>query len=183
VRGDALMHSGTSGLSDYLAADERDAIRIGRGIVARINWRKLGPRPSGTAVPPRYDPGEILDIVPADVKLPFDPREVLARILDGSRFDEYKPGYDAESHAFAVTARLYDDGIIDPRDTRTVLGLALSAVHSNVAAGRGGFGVVRPAAPSPRCRSRRAVGQVIATIEASLPQAPQEDGEVNGRAR
>ena len=50
---------------------------------------------------------------------------------------------EAESHAFFVTARLYDDGIIDPRDTRTVLGLTLSAVHSNTVQGRRGFGVFR----------------------------------------
>jgi len=50
---------------------------------------------------------------------------------------------EKESHAFAVTARLYDDGIIDPRDTRTVLGMSLSAVHSQTVAGRRGFGVFR----------------------------------------
>ena len=50
---------------------------------------------------------------------------------------------EAESLAFFMTARLYDDGIIDPRDTRTVLGMALSAVHSNVVEGRRGFGVFR----------------------------------------
>jgi acetyl-CoA carboxylase carboxyltransferase component len=305
--GGASMHSRVSGLSDYFAADEQDAIRIGRDIMARINWHKLGPPPADAHPPaPRYDPDEILGIVPADVKVPFDPREVLARTVDGSEFDEYKPVYgtslvtgwarlhgypvgilanhrgvlfseeskkaaefillanqadvpliflqnttgymvgaryeqdgiikdgakminavtnstvphltvtmassfgagnygmsgrgydprflfawpgaklavmgaaqlagvlsivgrasaaaagrpfdeevdrmrtaaieaqiDAESHAFAVTARLYDDGIIDPRDTRTVLGLALSAVHSNTVAGRRGFGVFR----------------------------------------
>ena len=303
--GGAAMHSRVSGLSDYFAADEYDAIRIGRAIMARINWRKLGPRP-GPAAPPRYDPDEILGIVPPDSKVPFDPREILARTVDGSEFDEYKPLYgtslvtgwarlhgypvgvlanhrgvlfseeakkasefillanqtdtpliflqnttgymvgtdyeqggiikdgakminavtnstvphltinmassfgagnygmsgraydprlmfawpgaklavmgaaqlagvmsivgrasaaaggrpfdddadaqrtamieaqiEAESHAFFVTARLYDDGIIDPRDTRTVLGLALSATHSNVIAGRRGFGVFR----------------------------------------
>ena len=305
--GGASMHSRVSGLSDYFAADEQDAIRIGRDIMARINWRKLGPPPADASpAAPRYDPDEILGVVPFDVKVPFDPREVLARTVDGSEFDEYKPLYgtslvtgwarlhgypvgilanhrgvlfseeskkaaefillanqadvpliflqnttgymvgaryeqggiikdgakminavtnstvphltvtmassfgagnygmsgrgydprflfawpgaklavmgaaqlagvlsivgrasaatagrpfdeeadrmrtaaieaqiDAESHAFAVTARLYDDGIIDPRDTRTVLGLALSAVHSNTVAGRRGFGVFR----------------------------------------
>ncbi len=50
---------------------------------------------------------------------------------------------EEESHAFAVTARLYDDGIVDPRDTRTVLGMSLSAVHSQTVAGRRGFGVFR----------------------------------------
>ncbi len=303
--GGAEMHSRISGLSDYFAVDEHDAIRIGRDIMARINWRKQGP-PPGPAAPPDYDPDEILGIVSADVKVPFDPREVLARTVDGSEFDEYKPLYgtslvtgwarihgypvgvlanhrgvlfseesqkaaefillanqtdtpliflqnttgymvgtsyeqggilkdgakminavtnsavphltvimassfgagnygmsgraydprfmfawpgaklavmgaaqlagvlsivarasaaatgrpfdeeadrvrtagieaqiEAESHSFFVTARLYDDGIIDPRDTRTVLGLALSAVHNGPVAGRRGFGVFR----------------------------------------
>jgi len=303
--GGAAMHSRTSGLSDYFAVDEYDAIRIGRDIMARINWRKQGP-PPGPTTEPRYDPDEILGIVSADVKVPFDPREILARTADGSEFDEYKPLYgtslvtgwarvhgypvgvlanhrgvlfgeeaqkatefillanqtdtpliflqnttgymvgtsyeqrgilkdgakminavtnsevphltiimassfgagnygmsgrsfdprfafawpgaklavmgatqlagvlsivgrasakaagrpfdeeadrartaaieaqiEAESHAFFVTARLYDDGIIDPRDTRTVLGLTLSAVHSAPVKGRRGFGVFR----------------------------------------
>jgi acetyl-CoA carboxylase carboxyltransferase component len=50
---------------------------------------------------------------------------------------------DEESHAFFVTARLYDDGLIDPRDTRTVLGIALSTAHSNIVAGQRGYGVFR----------------------------------------
>jgi acetyl-CoA carboxylase carboxyltransferase component len=303
--GGAEMHSRVSGLSDYFAVDEHDAIRIGREIMARINWRKQGP-PPGPATDPRYDPDEILGLVSADVKVPFDPREILARVVDGSDFDEYKPLYgtslvtgwarlhgypvgvlanhrgvlfseeskkatefillanqadtplvflqnttgymvgtsyeqggiikdgakminavtnsavphltvnlassfgagnygmsgraydprfmfawpgarlavmgaaqlagvlsivgrasaqatgrpfddeadrartaaieaqiEAESNSFFVTARLYDDGIIDPRDTRTVLGMALSAVHSAPVAGRRGFGVFR----------------------------------------
>ena len=304
--GGAEMHSRVSGLSDYFAADERDAIRLGREIVARFHWRKLGPPPAVNPPPPRYDPEEILGIIPPDPKVPFDPREVLARTVDGSEFDEYKPLYgtslvtgwaaihgypvgilanhrgvlfseeakkasefillanqtdtplvflqnttgymvgtdyeqggiikdgakminavtnsavphltinmassfgagnygmsgraydprlmfawpgaklavmgaaqlagvmsivgrasassqgkpfdeeadaartraieaqiEAESHAFYVSGRLYDDGIVDPRDTRTVLGMSLSAVHSNPVAGRRGFGVFR----------------------------------------
>src|SRR5580658_7343709 len=303
--GGAQMHSRVSGLSDYFAVDEHDAIRIGREIMARINWRKQGP-PPGPATDPRYDPDEILGLVSADLKVPFDPREILARVVDESDFDEYKPLYgtslvtgwarvhgypvgvlanhrgvlfseesqkaaefillanqtdtplvflqnttgymvgasyeqggiikdgakminavtnsavphltvnmassfgagnygmsgraydprfmfawpgarlavmgaaqlagvlsivgrasakaagrpfddeadrtstaaieaqiEAESHAFFVTARLYDDGIIDPRDTRTGAGLTLSAVHSGPIAGRRGFGVFR----------------------------------------
>ncbi|MEU0795028.1 carboxyl transferase domain-containing protein [Amycolatopsis sp. NPDC005961] len=304
--GGAEMHSRVSGLSDYFAVDERDAIRLGRRVLSRINWRKLGPGPTRTPEPPRYDPDEILGIVPPDTKMPFDPREILARTVDGSDFDEYKPLYgtslvtgwasihgypvgvlanhrgvlfseeakkasefillanqtdvplvflqnttgymvgtryeqggiikdgakminavtnstvphltvnmassfgagnygmsgraydprlmfawpsaklavmgapqlagvmsivgrasaasqgrefdeeadrtrtaaiesqiERESHAFAVTARLYDDGIVDPRDTRDVLGMSLSAVHSNRVEGRRGFGVFR----------------------------------------
>jgi acetyl-CoA carboxylase carboxyltransferase component len=304
--GGAEMHSRVSGLSDYFAVDERDAIRLGRRILSRINWRKLGPAPARKPAPPRYDPEEILGIVPPEAKVPFDPREILARVVDGSDFDEYKPLYgtslvtgwasihgypvgvlanhrgvlfseeakkasefillanqtdiplvflqnttgymvgtryeqggiikdgakminavtnstvphltinmassfgagnygmsgraydprlmfawpgaklavmgaaqlagvmsivgrasaqsrgrpfdeeadrartatieaqiETESHAFAVTARLYDDGIVDPRDTRDVLGMSLSAVHSNRVEGRRGFGVFR----------------------------------------
>ncbi|WP_019875780.1 acyl-CoA carboxylase subunit beta [Sporichthya polymorpha] len=304
--GGAEMHSRISGLSDHLAADERDAIRLGRQIVARLGRRKQGPPPAPDAREPRYDPDEILGIVSADPKVPFDPREVIARTVDDSDFDEYKPLYgtslvtgwatlhgypvgilanhrgvlfseeakkatefillanssdiplvflqnttgymvgrryeeggivkdgakminavtnstvphltvnmassfgagnygmagrafdprllfswpgarlavmgatqlagvlslvgrasaaaqgrpfdeeadasrtraieaqiDGESHAFAVSSRLYDDGVVDPRDTRTVLGMALSAAHSGPVSGRRGFGVFR----------------------------------------
>ncbi len=62
---------------------------------------------------------------------------------DRARTAAIEAQIEAESHAFFVTARLYDDGIIDPRDTRTVLGMALSAVHSGPVEGRRGFGVFR----------------------------------------
>jgi acetyl-CoA carboxylase carboxyltransferase component len=62
---------------------------------------------------------------------------------DRARTTAIEAQIEAESHSFFVTARLYDDGIIDPRDTRTVLGLALSAVHNGPVAGRRGFGVFR----------------------------------------
>jgi acetyl-CoA carboxylase carboxyltransferase component len=88
------MHARQSGLADFLAADEYDALRIGRSIVARLNWRNGGARPSGPpAPPPRYRQDELLGIVPEDLKVPFDPREVIARIVDGSDFDEFKPLY------------------------------------------------------------------------------------------
>jgi len=304
--GGADMHSRVSGLSDYFAVDEADCIRIGREIVSQLNWRKLGPGAILPADEPLYDPEELLGIASADFRVPFDPREVLARIADGSRFGEYKPYYGTslvtgwasihgfpvgvlanargvlfseeakkasefillanqvdtpliflqnttgymvgkqyeqggiikdgskminavtnstvphitinigasfgagnygmsgraydprlmfawvnaklavmgaqqlagvlsivgrqaaeaagrdfdvgadeerrrgieeqivrESHAFFVTARLYDDGVIDPRDTRTVLGIALSAAHSQTVEGRRGYGVFR----------------------------------------
>jgi acetyl-CoA carboxylase carboxyltransferase component len=304
--GGARMHARVSGLADHFAVDERDAIRLGRRIVSELNWRKLGPAPSLPADEPAYDPDELLGIAPADIRVPFDPREVLARVVDGSRFGEYKPEYgtslvtgwasvhghpvgvlanargvifgeeakkaaefislanqidtplvflqnttgymvgtqyeqagiikdgakminavtnstvphltittgasfgagnygmsgrafdprlifawpgsrlavmgaaqlagvlsivgraaagaagrefdeaaddvrraaieaqiDAESHAFFVSGRLYDDGLLDPRDTRTVLGIALSAVASAPIEGRRGFGVFR----------------------------------------
>jgi acyl-CoA carboxylase subunit beta len=90
--GGADMHAHVSGLADYLAVDEHDAIRIGRRIVARLNWRKLGPAPA-PAENPRYDEEELLGIVPPDLRSPFEPREVVARVVDGSDFDEFKPRY------------------------------------------------------------------------------------------
>ncbi|GGM35296.1 acetyl-CoA carboxylase carboxyltransferase subunit [Longimycelium tulufanense] len=91
--GGAEMHARTSGLADYFAEDEHDALRIGRRIVARLNWRKLGPGPSVPPVEPRYDAEELLGIVPTDLRTPFDPREVIARLVDDSDFDEFKPRY------------------------------------------------------------------------------------------
>ncbi|HEX6347091.1 acyl-CoA carboxylase subunit beta [Umezawaea sp.] len=90
--GGAHMHGTVSGLADYVAEDEVDAIRLTRRIVARLNWRKLGPAPKPVEEP-AYPAEELLGLVPTDQRIPFDPREVIARIVDGSRFDEFKPGY------------------------------------------------------------------------------------------
>lgn len=304
--GGAAMHAKTSGLCDYLARDEHDCIRIGREIVSNFGWRKLGAQPRPDVREPVLDADELLGVAPTDIKVPFDPREVIGRVVDGSEFFEFKPlwgtsivcgwaeihGYqvgilanaqgvifseeankasqfiqlanqsdtpliflqnttgfmvgtnyeqrgiikdgaklinavtnskvphitinmaasfgagnygmsgraydprfafawvgsrlavmgatqlagvlsivakqsaqnagqefdqdaddvrraaiesqiDEESHSFYVSSRLYDDGVIDPRDTRTVLGMTLSAVHSNVVRGQRGYGVFR----------------------------------------
>ncbi|MFJ9429393.1 acyl-CoA carboxylase subunit beta [Streptomyces sp. NPDC101490] len=90
--GGAEMHARVSGLADHYAVDEADALRQARRIVARLNHRKHHADP-GPAQPPRYDGEELLGIVPGDLKTPFDPREVVARIVDGSDFDEFKPLY------------------------------------------------------------------------------------------
>ncbi len=215
--------------ADQLAEDERDGLRLARQCVRRLNWRKRGPLPrTFPPAPPKYDAEDLLAV--AGARRRVDPREVLARILDGSDFDEFKPaqgtalvagwgelhgypvgvlagtgrpahpGRDAEGGAlhparqrhrhlaaadplgdpafgpaeidalahstvphlalntgrtgdprfvFSWPARRArrggdDDGVIDPRDTRTVLGLCLSAVHSAVVEGAGHVGVFRP---------------------------------------
>ena len=102
--GGAEMHARTSGLADYFARDEPDAIRIGRRIVARLNWHKQGPTPA-PVIAPVYDPEELVGIVPADLRIPFDPRDVIARVVDGSEFDEFKPMYG--SSLVTGWARLY----------------------------------------------------------------------------
>jgi acyl-CoA carboxylase subunit beta len=91
--GGAEMHARVSGLADYFAVDEQDAIRIGRQIMRRLNWRKHGPSPKPEPAEPLYAAEDLLGIVPTDLKVPFDPREVIARIVDGSEFDEFKPLY------------------------------------------------------------------------------------------
>jgi acyl-CoA carboxylase subunit beta len=91
--GGGSMHARQSGLADFLAETEHDALRIGRSIVARLNWRKQGPGPARTPAEPLHDQDELLGIVPEDLKVPFDPREVIARIVDRSDFDEFKPLY------------------------------------------------------------------------------------------
>lgn len=90
--GGAEMHARTSGLADYLALDEYDALRIGRSVVRSLGRRKLGVRP-GPVREPAYPAEDLLGIVPEDLKIPFDPREVIARIVDGSVFEEFKPLY------------------------------------------------------------------------------------------
>lgn len=107
--GGAEMHARTSGLADYLARDENECIAIGREIIAHLNWRKHGPGPSLPADEPLYPPEELIDIASVDLKVPFDPREILARVVDGSRFEEYKPLYGsalvtgwASIHGFPV---------------------------------------------------------------------------------
>ena len=91
--GGAEMHSRTSGLSDHLAIDEMDALRKVRQIVRHLRWTKRGPGPSEPADEPVHDPVELMGCASADVRIPFEIREVYARILDGSRFEEFKPLY------------------------------------------------------------------------------------------
>ncbi len=91
--GGADMHTTISGLGDYLAQDELDGIRICREVVAHLNWRKLGPTPEPNFDEPVQDPEDLLGLVPKDIKTPFDIREVVGRIVDGSRFEEFKALY------------------------------------------------------------------------------------------
>ena len=91
--GGAKMHSEVSGLSDYLAEDEMDAIRLCRNVVSHLHWEKQGIEPSLLGDEPALDPEELLGLVDEDLKSPLDIREVIGRIVDGSRFEEYKPLY------------------------------------------------------------------------------------------
>jgi acyl-CoA carboxylase subunit beta len=110
--GGAEMHARASGLADYFAIDEPDAIRAARRIVRRLNWTKLGPSAQPIAVAPKYAEEELLGLVPGDLKAPFDPREVIARTVDGSDFDEFKPLYGPSLATGWATIHGYPVGIL-----------------------------------------------------------------------
>jgi len=90
--GGAEMHSGTAGTAEYLAENDADGIRQARDLVKLLGWRRAAPA-SDDFEPPRYDAEELLSVVPADAKKPYDVREVIGRIVDGSDFDEFKRYY------------------------------------------------------------------------------------------
>jgi 3-methylcrotonyl-CoA carboxylase beta subunit len=91
--GGADVHCKTSGVTDHYAQDDSHALSIARDIVKNLNWTK---NPGLTLTEPRapaYDPREIYGVVPTDTKKPYDVREIIARIVDGSDFDEFKAQY------------------------------------------------------------------------------------------
>jgi 3-methylcrotonyl-CoA carboxylase beta subunit len=91
--GGAEVHTRTSGVADHLAMDDAHALGLARRIVANLNQRKEIRLDLQTPRDPAYDPAEIHGLIPADPRKPYDIREVLARILDGSELDEFKSLY------------------------------------------------------------------------------------------
>jgi 3-methylcrotonyl-CoA carboxylase beta subunit len=107
--GGADVHTRLSGVADYLAEDDAHAIELTRTIASTLSPRKTVPADVATPENPAYDPAEIYGIVNADVRKPYDVREVIARLVDGSRFDEFKERYGstlvtgfARIHGFLV---------------------------------------------------------------------------------
>ena len=91
--GGGLLHSRTSGVTDHLADDDAHALRIVRDIVAELGPRSPRPWDVEPVEEPRADPSELYGVVPADPRVPYDVREVIARLVDGSRFSEFKALY------------------------------------------------------------------------------------------
>ncbi|AMO54892.1 methylcrotonoyl-CoA carboxylase [Endozoicomonas montiporae] len=91
--GGARMHTSVSGTCDYFASNEKEAITLGREIVAQWEQKPKFNLQRETPEEPYYDPSELYGIIPDDIKKQFDMREVIARIVDGSRFSEYQPDY------------------------------------------------------------------------------------------
>jgi acetyl-CoA carboxylase carboxyltransferase component len=91
--GGAEVHSTISGVTDYLADDDYQALGMTRRIVDNLHTRKSAPWSIDPVEDPLYDPAELYGLIPTDLRKAFDVREVIARIVDGSRFDEFKARY------------------------------------------------------------------------------------------
>ena len=96
--GGAEMHATVSGLAEYLAEDDTDALRYAREVVAKLHWNdRLAPTQAPSFREPRYDPDELAGVVPQDYRKPYDVHEVIARIVDDSDFLDFKPGFGADT--------------------------------------------------------------------------------------
>lgn len=119
--GGAEMHASVSGLAEYLAEDDGHGLLIAREVVARLQWNaRCQKRPNTSAREPEYDADEIAGLVPLDYRKPYDVREVVARLVDGSQILDFKPAYgistvclQAEVYGQAVGI-LGNNGPIDP---------------------------------------------------------------------
>jgi len=118
--GGATMHAEVSGLGEYLAEDEPDALRLCRGIISHLNWRKAGPPPSLRGDPPALDPEELLGIVDPELRRPVEIRDIIGRFVDGSRFEDWKARYGptlvcgfASIHGYPVGI-LGNNGVLYP---------------------------------------------------------------------
>ena len=109
--GGAEMHTSISGLGDYMAEDDRDAIRIAREILAQIDWPREHA-PAREFKPPRYDAEELLGIMPMDHKRPVDMKEVIARIADDSEFLAFGENYGSATVCGHIRLEGWPLGII-----------------------------------------------------------------------
>lgn len=118
--GGAELHAETVGTAEYLAEDDADAIERARDILLHLRWDDAPPPPPRAPEAPLHDPEQLLGVVPEDPKVPYDVREVIARIVDGSRFLDFKPSFGShtvcgqaflEGHPVGIIG---NNGPIDP---------------------------------------------------------------------
>ena len=93
--GGADVHTRISGVADYLAQDDAHALALIRGVVANLHGKRAYAIEVQASEEPAFDPAELYGIVPSDVRKPYDIRELIARLVDGSRLDEFKQNYGA----------------------------------------------------------------------------------------
>ena len=124
--GGAEMHAGTAGTAEYLAENDADGIRQARDLVKLLGWRRAAPA-SDKIEPPRYDAEELLGVVPADAKKPYDVREIIARIADSSDFLDFKNDWDSATVCGWSTIEGKPVGIIGNNGPITPRGAAKAA--------------------------------------------------------
>lgn len=95
--GGAEMHAQIAGTGEYLAENDADAIRMAREVVAMLNWKESTKSSDLTFPEPLYSADELIGVVPSDTKKPFDMKEVIARLVDGSEFLEFKTEFDNQT--------------------------------------------------------------------------------------
>ncbi len=106
------LHADDSGLAEYLAEDERDAVRMCREVVSHLNWSKPGPPPRFEIDEPLYDAEDLLGLMSPDLRRPVDVRELIARVADGSRFEEMKPRWGSSLVCGWASIHGYPIGIL-----------------------------------------------------------------------
>lgn len=111
--GGAEMHATTSGLAEYLAENDGEAVLMMREVIGRLDWNKRCPAPPKRLfAEPVLDPDEIAGIVPINYRTPYEVREVIARIVDGSDFSDFKPRYGVSTVCVQAEIFGYPCGII-----------------------------------------------------------------------
>ena len=119
--GGAEMHASVSGLAEYLAENDGHAVQLCRELVRRLHWNKDCERPVRAGIrSPVYDPDELAGVIPCDYRTPYDMRELVARVVDGSDFMDFKPRYGAatvclQAEIFGLPCGILgNNGPIDP---------------------------------------------------------------------
>ncbi|MFE8072212.1 acyl-CoA carboxylase subunit beta [Marinobacteraceae bacterium S3BR75-40.1] len=126
--GGAQMHAEVAGTAEYLAENDADGIRQAREIMTALPWNEqLPPQPAGDWEEPLHGAEELLGIVPADAKKPYDVREILARIADGSRFLDFKNAFDSQTVCGWIRIEGHSVGIIGNNGPITPQGAAKAA--------------------------------------------------------
>jgi geranyl-CoA carboxylase beta subunit len=111
--GGSEMHASISGLVEYLADDDTECLAMARDIVAGWDWNRHAQMEPGTTYSaPLYDADELAGVVPVDYKVPYDVREILIRIVDGSSFEEYKPRYGSATVCVNASIMGFRCGIV-----------------------------------------------------------------------
>ncbi|MDX1635269.1 MAG: acyl-CoA carboxylase subunit beta [Marinobacter sp.] len=126
--GGAQMHAEVAGTAEYLAEDDADGVRYARNILEALSWNEhLAPLPQRDWQEPLYPAEELLGVIPSDPKKPYDVREVLARIADGSGFMDFKPGYDDQTVCGTIRIEGHAVGIIGNNGPITPAGATKAA--------------------------------------------------------